>query len=94
MWPQTTDGAAVRRPLILASCLGAAILALYSCSMHAALSTDGSGHVVRISALRVESCFPRVAVAMLVAGGRLAFELRWTQSLLGSTPAGTATSAL
>jgi hypothetical protein len=84
----------VHRPLILASCIGAAVLALYSCSMHAALSTDGSGHIVRVSALRLESSFPRVAVAMLVAGGRLAFELRWTQSLFGATPTSGATSAL
>jgi hypothetical protein len=74
-------GAHVRRPFIIASCTGAALLALYSCSMHAALTTDGSGHVVGVSALRVESSFPRLVVAMLVAGGQLAIELRWTRSL-------------
>ncbi len=70
-------GARVRRPLIIASCVGASLIALYSCSMHAALSTDDSGHVVGVSALRVESSFPRLVVAMLVAGGQLALELRW-----------------
>jgi len=70
----------VRRPLIIASCFGAAAIALYSCSMHAALTTDGSGHVVGVSALRVESSFPRLVVAMLVAGGQLAVELRWSRS--------------
>ncbi len=49
--------------------------------MRAAVETDGHGNVVRVAALRLESSFPRVAVAMLVAGGRLALELRWTRSL-------------
>lgn len=70
----------MRRPLIIACGLGAALVALYSCSMHAAVTTDRTGHVVDISALRVESSFPRLAVAMLVAGGRVAVELRWTRS--------------
>ena len=70
----------MRRPLIIASCVGASLIALYSCSMHAALSTDDSGHVVGVSALRVESSFPRLVVAMLVAGGQLALELRWRRS--------------
>jgi len=71
----------VRRPLIIAGCTGAALLALYSCSMHAALTTDGSGHVVAVSALRVESSLSRLVVAMLVAGGQVAVELRWTRDL-------------
>jgi hypothetical protein len=77
----------VRRSIIIASCVGASLIALYSCSMHAALSTDGSGHVVGVSALRVESSFPRLVVAMLVAGGQLAVELRWTRSLAERTSA-------
>jgi hypothetical protein len=78
----------VRRPIIIASCVGASLIALYSCSMHAALATDGSGHVVGVSALRVESSFPRLVVAMLVAGGQLAIELRW-RSLAERTSAST-----
>ena len=69
----------MRRPVIIASCVCAAVVALYSCSMHAALTTDGSGHVVGVSALRVESSLPRLVVAMLLAGGQLAIELRWTR---------------
>ena len=71
----------VRRPLIVASCAGAVLVALYSCSLHAALTTDGNGHVVGVSAVRVESSFPRLVIAMLVAGGQLAVELRWTRDL-------------
>jgi hypothetical protein len=71
----------VRRKLLIAGCLAAASLALYSCSMRAAVTTDGHGHVVRVAALRLESSFPRLAVAMLVAGGHLALELRLTRSL-------------
>jgi hypothetical protein len=66
----TTSGAAVRRILVLVSCLGAMVLALYSCSMHASVSTDGAGHVVEVSSVRIESSLARVAVAMLVAGGQ------------------------
>jgi hypothetical protein len=77
----------VRRPLLIVSCLAAAAFVLYSCSMHAAITTDGRGHVVRVAALRLESSFPRLAVAMLVAGGQLAFELRWTRSLAPAAPA-------
>jgi hypothetical protein len=76
----------VRRPIIIASCVGASLIALYSCSMHAALTTDGSGHVVGVSALRVESSFARLVVAMFVAGGQLAIELRW-RSLAEKTSA-------
>jgi len=75
----------VRRPLLIAACAGAVVLALYSCSMHAALTTDDSGHVVAVSSLRVESSFPRLVVAMLVAGGQLAVELRWTRNPAGRT---------
>jgi hypothetical protein len=77
----------MRRPVIIASCVCAAVIALYSCSMHAALTTDGSGHVVGVSALRVESSLPRLVVAMLLAGGELAVELRWTRHLAERTSA-------
>ncbi len=67
----------MRRILMLVSGLCAALLALYSCSMHAAMATDGNGRVVGLSSLRLESSLSRVAVEMLVAGGQLAVELRW-----------------
>ena len=70
----------MRRILIIASCLCAATLALYSCSMHAEVTTDGQGRVVGVSSIRLESSLARVAVAMLVAGGQLAVELRWQRS--------------
>ncbi len=75
----------MRRTLILVSCLCAAMLALYSCSMHAAVTTDGDGHIVEVSSVRVESSLARVAVAMVVAGGRVAVELRWIRCLTGSS---------
>ena len=71
----------MRRTLILVSCLCTMALALYSCSMHAAVTTDGEGHIVEVSSLRVESSLARVAVAMFVAGGQVALELRWVRSL-------------
>jgi hypothetical protein len=71
----------VRRILVLVSCLCATVLALYSCSMHAFVTTDGDGHVVEVSSLRLESSLARVAVAMLVAGGEVALELRWMRCL-------------
>jgi hypothetical protein len=74
-------GADVRRILILVSCLCAMGLALYSCSMHAAMTTDGDGNVVEVSSLRLQSSLAGVAVAMLVAGGEVAFELRWIRSV-------------
>ena len=37
--------------------------------MHAAVTTDGNGHIVEVSSLRVQSSLARVAVAMLVVGG-------------------------
>jgi hypothetical protein len=52
------------------------VLALYSCSMHAVVTIDGDGHIVEVSSVRVESSLARVAVAMLVAGGQIALELR------------------
>ena len=77
----------MRRTLVIASCLCAAVLALYSCSMHASLTTDGNGHVAGLSSVRLESSLARVAVAMLVAGGQVAVELRWIRSL-GATTTG------
>jgi hypothetical protein len=61
------------------------VLALYSCSMHASVTTDGDGHVVEVSSVRVESSLARVAVAMLVAGGQVALELRWMRCLGAAT---------
>ena len=67
----------MQRPLILAGCLAAALLALYSCSMQASLTTDDDGRVVELSSVRIESSLSRWALEMLVVGGQLAFELRW-----------------
>lgn len=78
----------MRRTLILVSCLCAAALALYSCSMHAAVTTDRDGHIVNISSVRLESSLAPVAVAMLVAGGQVALELRWLRRL--TSPIGNA----
>jgi len=75
----------VRRALVLVSCFCAAVLALYSCSMQAFVTTDGDGHIVQVSSVRVESALARVAVAMLVAGGQVALELRWMRGLGGTT---------
>lgn len=75
------SGAALRRTLALVSCLCAAVLALYSCSLHASVTTDSEGHIVELSSLRVESSLARVAVAMLVAGGQVGLELRWIRCL-------------
>jgi hypothetical protein len=69
-------GADVRRPIFLVTSLCAALLALYSCSMRAALSTDDDGHIVEVSSVRLESSLARVAVA-LVVGRQVAVELRW-----------------
>ncbi len=73
----------VRRGLVIASCATAAMVALYSCSMHAAVTTDASGRVVEVSAVRIESSLRRVAVAMLLAGGHVAFEFRWMRAWSG-----------
>ena len=75
----------MRRILVLVSCLCTAVLALYSCSMHAAVTTDDDSKIVGISSLRVESSLARMAVAMLVAGGQVALELRWLRSLSATT---------
>ena len=56
-------------------------LSLYSCSMHAAMTTDGQGRVVGVSSIRIESSLARLAVEMLVAGGQFAIELRWLRGL-------------
>jgi hypothetical protein len=74
--PTDDPGADVRRPIFLVSALCAVLLALYSCSMRAALSTDGDGHIVKVSSVRLESSLARVAVA-LVVGSQVAVELRW-----------------
>jgi hypothetical protein len=68
---------AVRRPLLLATCLGAALLLLYSCSMNASLTTDGDGRIVNVSSVRIGSSLSRWAVELFVVGGQLAFQLRW-----------------
>ena len=67
----------MQRPLILASCLGAALLAFYSSSMQASLTTDHEGRIIEVSSLRIESSLSRWAVEMLIVGGQLAVELRW-----------------
>jgi hypothetical protein len=66
----------VLRPLILAGCLVAALLALYSCSMQASVTTDGDGRILEVSSLRIESSLSRWAIEMLIVGGQLAIELR------------------
>jgi len=66
----------VVRSLILASCVGAALIALYSCSMQAAVTTDGNGRIVEVSSLRIGSKLSSWALEMLVVGGQLAIELR------------------
>lgn len=75
----------MRRILVLISCLCATALALYSYSMHASVATDGEGHVIEVSSVRVESSLARVAVAMLVAEGQVAVELRWMRCLAGTS---------
>lgn len=85
MAPRTDLGAPVLRPLILASCVAAALLALYSCSMQASVTTDGDGRIVQVSSLRIESSLSRWAVEMLIIGGQLAVELRSTRPSSGQT---------
>jgi hypothetical protein len=75
--PYADTGIAVRRPLLLATGLGAALLLLYSCSMHASLTTDGDGRVVNVSSVRIGSSLSRWAVELFLVGGPRAFELRW-----------------
>ena len=69
----------MQRPLILAGGVAAALLALYSCSMQASLTTDDEGRVVDVPSLRIGSSLSRWAIEMLIVGGQLAFELRWTR---------------
>lgn len=64
------------RPLILASGVSAALIALYSCSMQASVTTDGEGRIVELSSLRIGSKLSSWALEMLVVGGQLAVELR------------------
>jgi hypothetical protein len=52
------------------------LIALYSCSMQASVTTDGSGRIVELSSVRIGSTLSNWAVEMLVIGGRLAIELR------------------
>lgn len=59
------------------------MLALYSCSMHAAVTTDGEGRGVAIESVRIESSLRRAAVAMPVAGGHVDFEFRWLRAWSG-----------
>lgn len=75
----------MQRPLILAGSLGAALVALYSCSMSASLATDDDGRIVELSSVRIESSLSRWALEMLVVGGQLAFELRWNRPSGGET---------
>ena len=77
----------MRRPFLLTGCLAALLLALYSCSMHAEVTTDDRGRIVDVSSVRLESSLSRVAVAMLVAGGNVALELRWDGCLVASSGA-------
>src|SRR6476619_87520 len=69
-------GARVARPLILASCVGAASIALYSCSMQASVTTDGNGRIVELSSLRIGSKLSIWALEMLVVGAQLAVVFR------------------
>ncbi|HTJ07637.1 MAG TPA: hypothetical protein VL624_20000 [Caldimonas sp.] len=68
------------RPLFLASCVGAALIALYSCSMQASVTTDGNGRIVELSSLRIGSKLSNWALEMLVVGGQIAVELRRIRS--------------
>ena len=68
------------RPLFLASCVGAALVALYSCSMQASVTTDGNGRIVELSSLRIGSKLSNWALEMLVVGGQIAVELRRIRS--------------
>jgi len=70
----------VARPLFLASCVGAALIALYSCSMQASVTTDGNGRIVELSSLRIGSKLSNWALEMLVVGGQIAVELRRIRS--------------
>jgi hypothetical protein len=52
------------------------LIALYSCSMQASVTTDGNGRIVEVSSLRIGSKLSSWALEMLVVGGQLAVELR------------------
>jgi len=68
-----------RLGLTAAGIVGAAVLAS-SCSLDAAVSTDRSGRVTRIDALRIESGALDLALALAVEGRQLVLELRWRRS--------------
>jgi hypothetical protein len=77
--------ATVQRPLILAGGVCAALIALYSCSMEASVTTDRDGRIVELSSVRIESSLSRLAIEMLVIGGQIAVELRWVERPKGET---------
>lgn len=52
------------------------MIALYSCSMQAAVTTDENGRIIELSSLRIGSKLSSWAIEMLVIGGQLAIELR------------------
>ena len=76
------------RHLILASCTGVTLIALYSCSMQASVTTDVNGRIVELSSVRIGSKLSSWAVEMLVTGGQLTVELR--RICPGGAPAPTA----
>jgi hypothetical protein len=71
--------------LLLASAACAALIALYSCSMQASITTDRDGRIVELSSVRIASSLSRWAVEMLVIGGQIAVELRWVDPSKGET---------
>jgi hypothetical protein len=71
--------------LLLASGVCAALIALYSCSMEASVTTDRDGRIVELSSVRIESSLSRLAIEMLVIGGQIAVELRWIDRPKGET---------
>ena len=71
----------MQRPLLLSCALAGAMACLYSCSMHASVSTNEDGQVVSVSAVRFDSALPRVALGLLIAAKGLAFELRWARAV-------------
>ena len=62
--------------MTLAGLLAAAALAS-SCSLDAAVSTDRSGRVVAVDALRIRSHVLDLAFAVAVEGREMVLELRW-----------------
>jgi hypothetical protein len=77
--------ATVQRPLLLAGGVCAALIALYSCSMEASITTDRDGRIVELSSVRIGSSLSRLAIEMLVIGGQIAVELRWIEPSKGET---------